>query len=1049
MKCRNCGGEATPGNRYCPWCGTANPVPGEPEAPQPSGEPTTGESPDATEDELRQLRVAVNSMTSELARLSLRLETLERQRAAGSAPAIRPPERPTPPPQREGQPAAPTPSDSLRPTPTPATQPVAPSSMAAAQPVASREALASLQRATPNAATQGPEVAADGDSGGGAPRPPFADFVNWNWEWLLGGNWLARVGVVALIFGVAFFISLAIDRGWLGETERVAVGIAGGLAILGAGEYWRRRYAVWAQTVTGGGLAILYLSVYGAFALYQLISPLAAFGAFSVITLAGALLSLRHEAVAVAVFSIFGGFATPLLLQERLPDQRLLLAYVLVLDVGVLALAGFRNWRWFTLLAWVGSLILLGFWQQELDPPTGLAQIGNTAIFLIFAAATLIFHILRRQPSNIADLVLITLNAAAYYGISYFLIYDEYRPWMGGFTAALAAFYAGIAAGCRMRGASQLNLTLFSAGLAVVFAVLAVPIQLGGPWISIAWGIEGLVLIWLSFPLGMRELRWSGYAMFAVSAVWMLVLDTPDAFGEDLTPFLNEYMISFAGAVILPALAARLLHLRRDLLEPWEQAAIPVLALRAAGFAALAVPVQVDGIWIVVGWAIEAAALLWLSFPLGIREVRWAGYAMYLVCSAWLYAVDSPGAYRKDLTPFLNLYTLGYSAAVLSGVFSAWLLWWKLERLERYEQVAYPVFAVGAAVAGAAFVPVQLEWPWITVAWAAEALLLLQLSLTLQTREIRWFGYVLFGVFSLWLLGWDTSRALGEEFTVFLNWHMMNHGVAIIASVAAACILWRRREALAPYERRAWVAFSLAAGVFAAVAAPVQFDGVWTSIAWAVEAVMLLALSMRLGIREMRWLGYGLLGAMVVRLLALDTFDVDLDAFRPVLNWRFLAFASGIAAVYSAAWLALRRPADPDSPVEEMESRAALPALLALANLVTLWLFSAEIISSAYSALFDLPEDVAENVASLGLSLLWAVYAAAMIVLGVARRWRWVRLAGLALLAVPVIKLFAFDSRHLEQEYRVIAFLALGLILVAGGLLYQRYSRLVRGFLFE
>ena len=87
--------------------------------------------------------------------------------------------------------------------------------------------------------------------------------------------------------------------------------------------------------------------------------------------------------------------------------------------------------------------------------------------------------------------------------------------------------------------------------------------------------------------------------------------------------------------------------------------------------------------------------------------------------------------------------------------------------------------------------------------------------------------------------------------------------------------------------------------------------------------------------------------------------------------------------------------------------------------------------------------------ASLGLSLLWGVYAAALIVLGVVRRRRWMRLAGLALLAVPVVKLFAYDSRTLEQEYRVIAFIALGLILVAGGLLYQRYSRAVRGFLFQ
>ena len=188
---------------------------------------------------------------------------------------------------------------------------------------------------------------------------------------------------------------------------------------------------------------------------------------------------------------------------------------------------------------------------------------------------------------------------------------------------------------------------------------------------------------------------------------------------------------------------------------------------------------------------------------------------------------------------------------------------------------------------------------------------------------------------------------------------------------------------------------------------------------------------------------------MLFRLLALDTFDVDLGTFRPALNWRFLAFAAGIAALYSAGWMAFRRPGDSANPIEETERRAALPVLLALGNLVTLWLLSAEIITSANSDFLNLPYEAREDAASLGLSLLWAVYAAALIVLGVIRRLRWVRLAGLALLAVPVVKLFAFDSLSLEQEYRVIAFLALGLILVAGGLLYQRYSRVVRGFLFE
>ena len=42
-----------------------------------------------------------------------------------------------------------------------------------------------------------------------------------DWEWLVGGNWLARVGILALIIGIGFFLKMAFDNDWMGETERV------------------------------------------------------------------------------------------------------------------------------------------------------------------------------------------------------------------------------------------------------------------------------------------------------------------------------------------------------------------------------------------------------------------------------------------------------------------------------------------------------------------------------------------------------------------------------------------------------------------------------------------------------------------------------------------------------------------------------------------------------------------------------------------------------------------------------------------------------------
>jgi uncharacterized membrane protein len=226
-------------------------------------------------------------------------------------------------------------------------------------------------------------------------------------------------------------------------------------------------------------------------------------------------------------------------------------------------------------------------------------------------------------------------------------------------------------------------------------------------------------------------------------------------------------------------------------------------------------------------------------------------------------------------------------------------------------------------------------------------------------------------------------------------------------------------------------------------------DGVWVAIGWSVEAALILTLSGRLALAELRWASYGLLVAVLVRLLAWDTFGLDLDTFRPVINWRFLPFAVGIGTLYFAAIMVRGQSSRSDLRMTKAEMLAALPTLLVVANFATLWLLSAEVIASSRSTLFGLSDATSGNVANLGLSLLWAIYAVVLIVLGVARRWRWVRVAGLSLLAVPVVKLFAFDSLVLEQEYRVISFIVLGLILVASGLFYQRYSRVIRGFLFE
>jgi uncharacterized membrane protein len=65
------------------------------------------------------------------------------------------------------------------------------------------------------------------------------------------------------------------------------------------------------------------------------------------------------------------------------------------------------------------------------------------------------------------------------------------------------------------------------------------------------------------------------------------------------------------------------------------------------------------------------------------------------------------------------------------------------------------------------------------------------------------------------------------------------------------------------------------------------------------------------------------------------------------------------------------------------------------------------------------------------------------------KRWRLVRLWALGLLIVPIGKVFIWDVWALETIYRIIAFVGLGLLLLIGAYLYQRYSQVIKGVFTE
>jgi hypothetical protein len=74
----------------------------------------------------------------------------------------------------------------------------------------------------------------------------------------------------------------------------------------------------------------------------------------------------------------------------------------------------------------------------------------------------------------------------------------------------------------------------------------------------------------------------------------------------------------------------------------------------------------------------------------------------------------------------------------------------------------------------------------------------------------------------------------------------------------------------------------------------------------------------------------------------------------------------------------------------------------------------------------------------VGLSVLWAVYAAIALGWGFLRSNPAVRYGGLVLLGLTVFKVFAVDLAELKTAYRILSFLVLGVVLLLVSLAYQK-----------
>jgi uncharacterized membrane protein len=494
----------------------------------------------------------------------------------------------------------------------------------------------------------------------------------------IAGNWFNRIGIVAMLIAISSGLKWAFDNNWIGPSGRVAIGVLLGALMLPWSQWLLGRgYSYFSEGIAALGEATLFLSVWAGCQYYTLYSRDVGFVAMIVITAVMAAIAVGRNSERIAVLSLLGGLLTPILASSGKDQQVILFGYLILLGWGAVALAAKKNWKSPVPIAFIGTQIYFWGWYSEFfhrTSPLERTVLFATLFFFLYAALPLV-KALRRLPSGELDSAIILLNAFAYSGALFVLLWPADKWPLTLLFLALAAGHVGAArvlpAG---EAGSSAIVRLLYAGLALTFLTLAIPIRLEGKWITLSFSAEGAILVWTGFRASSNFLRQAGYSLLVISGLRLLIL--PPAGGSFL---INERFGAFVvmvASLSVALWAARAHH--TDVAEQ-ERMEIGILAVAINVYALIALSLEfwdyfgkadarrdvalAQYVSLSVLWTLYATALLFCGVWKHAALLRWQSLALFglVVGKVFLYDLSFlDRGYR-----ILSFFVLG---AVLLGI---------------------------------------------------------------------------------------------------------------------------------------------------------------------------------------------------------------------------------------------------------------------------------------------------------------------------------------------------------------------------------------------
>lgn len=407
-------------------------------------------------------------------------------------------------------------------------------------------------------------------------------------EFRFGKYALQIIGIAVFLFGMGFLLKYSIEQGWISPLVRIISGLAIATGLIAASEIFVKKVGQWAFGLSAGGIILYYLSVYAAYAFYNLLTLKQTFIVLCGITIGAAFLALRHNSRLIALFSLIGGMMAPLILYVDKFDPYFLMYYLLALAAGFVLISYIKEWF---VLSWLSLLFLVVYKAFFINVSLGSALLFYSAVFSLYVLVPYAYALYKKINNRLFESYSITLASLyTFAAATNRIIYHNYfqKEAFESVVNVIVLLFANQARLHVLLYMSVLFGTLFSvlsliayirdkkthifnavSRLAILSFGLAIYVKMTGLTLSLAWYGYAFLLLMIGLLGSLPQVRWWSYLFwfFGFANFLLAGFDARISINSWLN---NQITITAIIAILLFALASYVTQKYKDVLNNHE-----------------------------------------------------------------------------------------------------------------------------------------------------------------------------------------------------------------------------------------------------------------------------------------------------------------------------------------------------------------------------------------------------------------------------------------------------------------------------------------------